>query len=474
MTSLAAERAEQKRWRERLRRPAPAYDTLLEHEFHTAELHEARQRRDLAVLLRFTSQSVGYYRKALSPWPMDAINANPRSVLATLPVLTKLEVQDNSAALQPATMPRGERASGWLQSSGTTGRPVQVLHSTRTNMMFTALKQREYRWFRFDPAGTLAALRVSSHLPRGADGRELKSGETARAPAWPYMSNFATGPYIGMSTDTPAEERIQWLRRERPDYLIAYAQTLEHLAFAARGECVVPGLKGALAISEQLTPAMRTLAEQRFVAPVHQNYGLNEIGLVAARCEAGRYHVHSEHCLVEIVDEAGNACAPGQTGRLIVTSLTNVAMPLIRYDSGDLAEAVGGECACGRTLPSFGDIVGRYSRVAYLRPGTIGQMLALRDAVEQMPAELSRDLREFQIHQFRDQRFELRLVARAPLPDGFTDRVRTIWAAASVAGEPKLTISYVDAIARSPGGKFQVFTSDFMPAPDAQAVTSPS
>lgn len=335
--------------------------------------------------------------------------------------------------------------------------------------MFAALKQREYRWFRFDPAGTLASFRIPTHLPPGKDGSSLRSGETARASVWPYMNNFVTGPFLGMSTDTPAAERIQWLRRERPDHLIAYSETLEHLAFAAGGETVAPGLKGILAISEQLTPGMRALAERSFAAPVQQNYGLNEIGLVAARCEAGRYHVHSEHCVVEIVDDAGRACAVGQTGRIVITGLTNVAMPLIRYDSGDLAVAVAGDCDCGRTLPAFGEIVGRYSRVTHLPAGTMGQVLALRDGVEQMPLEFGGDLREFQVHQFRDRRMELRLVVRAPLPEQFAERMRAIWTRVAGSNGPDFSIVYVDAIERSPGGKFQVITSDFMPPLDSGA-----
>jgi phenylacetate-CoA ligase len=195
--------------------------------------------------------------------------------------------------------------------------------------------------------------------------------------------------------------------------------------------------------------------------------GGTEFGLVAARCEAGRYHVHREHCLVEILDENGRPCAPGQTGHIIVTGLSNHAMPLIRYDTGDLAEAASGNCPCNRTLPSFGEIVGRYGRIAYLPPGTMGPVLALREAIETMPAELMRDFREFQIHQFADRRMELRMITRAPLADSFYERIRRAWAKAAEAGGPELAMVIVDQIPKS-GGKAEVFTSDFMPARDGK------
>ena len=174
-----------------------------------------------------------------------------------------------------------------------------------------------------------------------------------------------------------------------------------------------------MAISEQMTPPMRRRIERAFSAPVYQNYGLNEIGMVAVRCLAGRYHVHAEHCLVENVDDAGRAMAPGDTGRIVVTALKNPAMPLIRFDTDDLAQVLSGPCPCGRTLPSFGDIAGRYSRIAFLPDGTLGRVAAIRDALETMPREIAGNLRQFQVHQFRDGGFELRLVSQGGMPAEF-------------------------------------------------------
>ena len=132
-----------------------------------------------------------------------------------------------------------------------------------------------------------------------------------------------------------------------PDYLQSYSESLEHLAFACEGDWPAPGIRKMQAVSEQLSPAMRRRIETTTGARVAQNYGLNEIGLAAAQCAAGNYHVHVEHCIAEIVDEAGAPCAPGVAGRLVLTALKNPAMPLLRYDSGDMARAVAGPCPCG-------------------------------------------------------------------------------------------------------------------------------
>jgi phenylacetate-CoA ligase len=465
MTSLAEEHAEQRRWTARLRRPEPAYLALVEGEFEPEERREARTAAAIAGLLAFVGREVPHYRDLLRGAPPAPAQA--REALGALPVLTKLDIQDRGPALRAETLPQGDAISNWTQSSGTTGRPTAVLHTVQSTRMFALLKQREYRWFRFDPAAKFAAIRLPGHLPRGPDGKPAPVGETVRLDTWPYMRSFATGTFAGISTTIPVEERLAWLRREQPAYLMAMAESLEFLALAAGDERPAESLKGIAAISGQVTSGMRRFIEERLGAPVHQNYGLNEIGLVALRCEAGRYHVHAEHCVVEILAGDGSAAAPGASGRVVVTPLTNAAMPLIRYDTGDLAEAVAGRCACGRTLPAFGEIVGRYSRIAYLPPGTAGLVQGLREAVENAPQEAARGLREFQIHQFKDRRMELRVAARGALSPAFAEHIRGVWA--KIGGEGvRLDIVTVDAIQPSSGGKTEVFTSDFVPPREAR------
>ena len=125
-----------------------------------------------------------------------------------------------------------------------------------------------------------------------------------------------------------------------------------------------------------------------------------------------------------------------------------------------------GPCACGRTLPSFGDIAGRYNRVAFMPERGFTMLETVRAAILKLPVDQISDLRQFQVHQFRDGRYELRLLARAKLPDIFAEQVHAAWAKAARSPGAVLSLKYVDAIERAPGGKYQVFTSDFAPPPD--------
>jgi phenylacetate-CoA ligase len=466
MTNLAEEQAEQERWNACAQGGVTIFNSFVEREFVTPERQHELMTKRLAALMRFAGLNVPYYRDLFARLKLDPVNPDVWENLHALPVLGKLEVKENSNALRAPTLPKGETLGGATASSGTTGRPTVIFQTLSCMRMFGLLMQRHYRWFRLDPRAKLASIRLASQLPKLDKNARPADGETFHFQAWQYLeTDFRTGLFVGYSVTNPVENQIVWLRRERPDYLVSYSESLEHLAFAAGDERPVDSLKAVIAISEQLTEGMRERITRGFGVPIHQGYGLNEIGLVACRCEAGRYHVHVEHCQVEILNEQGRACALGETGRVVVTALGNAAMPLLRYDTGDLAEAVAGDCPCGRTLPAFGGIVGRYSRIAYLPEGTLGLVDILRSAVEAMPLELTRDLRQFQIHQSRDHGFELRLAARAPLPAGFAARVRGAWEENATAQAMPLAIVEVEEISRARGGKFQVFTSDFMPVP---------
>ena len=82
-------------------------------------------------------------------------------------------------------------------------------------------------------------------------------------------------------------------------------------------------------------------------------------GFIAWQCPMGKYHINAEHMMVDIVDEADRKVHPGEMGRVVVTTLENHLMPLVRYEVGDYAIASTKACVCGRTLPTIDRVIGR-------------------------------------------------------------------------------------------------------------------
>jgi phenylacetate-CoA ligase len=465
-TTLSKELERQKRWRLRPQfSKFEIFNKLVKNEFLSEEEHKSKNCQALSEIVNFAEQQIPYYQNLFKKLNISASDIKDSSSLPLLPPLTKLDIHDHSSSLEAKALPAGHSIYGFSQSSGTTGKPTRITITKQCNDAFSYLKQREFRWFHLNPIGSLGTIRLPSQLPRTQDGQELEMGSTLKLPSWPYVGKyFHTGPFFGYSVFNAIDKLADWFFAWNPDYLMTYSETIEHLAFAFQGRKKPLSTKGVLVISEQLTPHMRRNITKTFEVPIFQNYGLNEVGIVASKClEGSRYHVHTEHCLVEICDKYGKPCAPGETGKILVTGLTNFAMPLLRYDTDDLATVVEGPCSCGRTLPSFGEVIGRYSRIAFLPENTLGYVGAIRDALEKMPAGLSENLRQFQVHQFKDNSFELRLLAPGGLPEEFSRRIRISWEKAVSDAKLPLHILEVEEILRSPGGKFQDFTSDFYP-----------
>ena len=152
------------------------------------------------------------------------------------------------------------------------------------------------------------------------------------------------------------------IRRHRPRVLLGYASSLGFLAEAAGPGSSIPGLRGVISSAETLLPETRTTIEAAFGVPVHDRYGSREFGTIAQQCEQlGGYHVSHDRLVVEVLDETGQPCVPGQRGELVLTDLDNRVMPLVRYRTGDLATWAAGGCPCGRTLPILESVAGRVS-----------------------------------------------------------------------------------------------------------------
>jgi phenylacetate-CoA ligase len=246
--------------------------------------------------------------------------------------------------------------------------------------------------------------------------------------------------------------QLAWLQRQAPQYLLSYPSNIAELARLSLSRGItLPGLLQVRTFGEMLAPEVRQLCREAWNVPLVDMYSANEIGYIALQCPGHEhYHVQSESVLVEILDSHGRACAPGETGRIVVTDLHNVATPLLRYEIGDYAE-VGSPCACGRGLPVLSRIAGR-----------VRNMLVTAEGKRFWPRLSSRKFREIAPvlqHQVVQKQFdlvELRLVTAAALDRAQEESLGALVLAGMPQGT-RLEIRYLEEIQRGSGGKFEDF-----------------
>ncbi|BCJ07382.1 hypothetical protein PRtIB026_A28950 [Pseudomonas sp. RtIB026] len=133
------------------------------------------------------------------------------------------------------------------------------------------------------------------------------------------------------------------------------------------------GLPGAavLVSGANFTSAQRLHYRALLGVPIVEAYGLTEVGLMAVSCSCGCGLKVDQDVLVEVLDSDGVPVAPGEIGQLVITSLRNRALPLIRYATGDLARLGLNNAQCdsgdavhilelaGRELRPFRSVEGR-------------------------------------------------------------------------------------------------------------------
>ena len=144
-----------------------------------------------------------------------------------------------------------------------------------------------------------------------------------------------------------------------PSYAMLVAETIREQGIPMPALSLKYGLFGAEPWSEQ----MRQEIQEKLGIVATDNYGLSEIigpGVSGECREQNGLHINEDHFLVEVVDpETLRPMPDGETGELVITSLTKEAFPMIRYRTRDLTSILSGHCPCGRTLRRMARVKGR-------------------------------------------------------------------------------------------------------------------
>lgn len=152
-----------------------------------------------------------------------------------------------------------------------------------------------------------------------------------------------------------------------PSYAMHIAEVAEQTRAGIRGGPLRLGVFGA----EPWSETMRVELEKRLGIEAIDLYGLSEVmgPGVAVECGAKRgMHIWEDHFIVEIIDpQTGRPLPHGETGELVITTLTRQALPIIRYRTRDITHATGERCACGRTHARISKLAGRTDDMLIIR-----------------------------------------------------------------------------------------------------------
>jgi phenylacetate-CoA ligase len=429
---------------------ATLYQLELSQWWTPEQLRES-QFDQLRLLCTHADKEIPFYRQRFQQAGIGDLSRLTAEDWQRMPILTRSDFQGKEALISTAKIPAPYQVTGSITTSGSTGQPIRVSTTNLTQFLWNAFTLREHQWHDLDFSQKFAAIRFLNQ-------KEAAYPSGAILSDWgpPTTLLYRTGPCSALdSRTTTLQQQWEWLTREQPAYLLTYPSILNELIkHSVETKQPAPKFRQIRLFGETVDDALLTLCRETWNVPVTDTYSANEAGPIAHQCpEHPHYHVQAENLLVEILNEQGQPCAPGEVGRVVLTTLHNFATPLIRYAIGDYAEA-GPACPCGRGLPVIRRILGR-----------VRNILTLPNGEKRWPSlgggRLTRiaPVTQYQVIQKTLHHIEAHLVVREKVTAEQEKQMCEVFA--DIFGNCfEFTFFYPDSIERSPTGKFEDFKSD--------------
>ncbi|MHB1293902.1 MAG: phenylacetate--CoA ligase family protein [Anaerolineae bacterium] len=328
-----------------------ARETMARPELEALQL-EALRRQVARVY-----ELVPFYRQALRERGVRPEDIHSLQDLRRLPFTRKADFRDNYP-FGLLAVPR-RRLARIHASSGTTGKPTVVAY-TKGDLDI---------WREVCARNLVAAGVTEDDTVQIAMGYGLFTGGLG----WHYGSEHLGATVVPMSSGNTKRQIMLMQDFEAtvfcctPSYAIFIAEQADEMGVDLRDLNLRVGIHGAEPWSEQ----MRHEIAQRLGLDPIDTYGMSELigpGVSGeCTCHSG-LHINEDHFLAEVVDPATGEPLPyGQSGELVVTTLTKEALPVLRYRTGDITRLDASTCACGRTLARMEKVSGRTDDMLVVR-----------------------------------------------------------------------------------------------------------
>ncbi len=320
------------------------------------EIEELQVKR-LQSTLRRVYESVPFYRRK-----MDDAGVTPRDVkslrdLRNVPFTTKTDLRGNYPFGMLAVPP--EEVVRIHASSGTTGDPTVVAY-TRNDIE---------TWAEVVARVITAAGVTKADVLQVAFGYGLFTGAFGL-----HYGAERVGAAVVPASSGGSERQVKLMKDFRttaiactPSYALHLAEVMEGMGVSPADLALRVGLFGA----EPWSEGARRELEARLHVSATDNYGLSEVigpGVSGECPEKDGLHIFEDHFIAEVIDP--ETCEPlgcGETGELVLTTITKEALPVLRYRTRDICHLDESPCRCGRTQARMSRVSGRTDDMLIIR-----------------------------------------------------------------------------------------------------------
>jgi phenylacetate-CoA ligase len=305
---------------------------------------EEYQFKKIRNLLIESNKNVPYYREVFK-----SINFKPQEDFQNLADLNQIPILTKEKAIEVRPYLDNVRYKNnvlKLRTSGSTGEPFEVSVSYKAWIVEQAVVWRHWKWSGYNFRDKMAMVR--SYAP--------KNGE--KFVKYDIFRNLYKFSPFNLS-DNQISDYLKLMIEKKISILRGYPSSILNMAeYVFKTNHPIPKLKLILTASETLTDLDRKFIEEVFKSKISNHYGLAEIVLMMGDCNSHcGMHNYDDYGYLELLDT--NII---NQKKIIGTNLHNLATPLIRYDTNDLAEIKKNDCDCGHNFVTIHNVIGRYDQ----------------------------------------------------------------------------------------------------------------
>lgn len=326
--------------------------TGLELERTSPQNIRAFQETELQKLLHYVAEKSVFYKTLFTRHQINIGQIRTISDLVQLPTTSKNDIQAHNWDF--LCTPRSEVAE-YTSTSGTSGAPVTI---AQTRADLDRLAYNEYLSFTCAGAGASDVFQLALTLDK-----QFMAG----------MAYYLGAARLGAAVvrTGPGAPSMQWetiFRLQTTTLVVVPSFILKLIEYAAENgiDLSKTPVKRAICIGENIRSENLELntigkkVKERWNIELYSTYASSEMQTAFTECSCGcGGHLHPELMIAEIIDDNGQAVAPGTFGELTITTLGITGMPLVRYRTGDICCIFDEPCACGRNTLRVSPIIGR-------------------------------------------------------------------------------------------------------------------
>ena len=292
--------------------------------------------------LEYATRNVPFYRNVLKEKHISLTDISPWEVISSLPIATKDLFRSNFDDFLSDEY-RNTKKIFFYYTGGSTGQPSRIAVDDHYLNFRWAMVYYNLTWIGYK-LGDCHGFIYGSSL----DAKEQCSLRQ-RGQHW-LMNSFHVNAFYfdNKSLKSFTNKCI----RKKPKFIIGYASALMEFAKYVENNNIPVQFDFIESTAEFISDEWRQKIEEVFHCKVYDRYGCREVGNIAHECAfRNGLHINWQSVYVEIINKGKYPWLSEEYGDIVITSLKNKGMPLIRYFVGDIGKIDDAACQCGMASP---------------------------------------------------------------------------------------------------------------------------